>query len=742
MSTLLLYPPITDPTSGYHSLIYLETYARQQGFQEIDIIDTNIEAFLYTMTPNQIEQIKQHIRMRREQLESQVNLDAAEQMELLHLWKSEHFNFDSLQTAVATLRDERAFYDYFQYRPAAELLSNWLNVLSVLGYPGQFAGFSLSIRSQFNLMSSNDMSDHEITKRVTQPFVPYYQEILFPHIRDKGYKTIGINVTYCAQLPFALALGRMIRAEFPETIILYGGTEVADVWKYLTHKSEFFTIFDVADACVVGEGESAFTSLLRMVEEGGNFSPLANTLFHPKHELAAPEELIVYQPIHDLPTPDYSKLNWDLYLSPHPYVYYSPSRGCYWNKCTFCDYGLNFDSPTSPWRQTPLDKIVEDLRVLSRQYKHIYFSVDVLAPALLLKLAERLLEEKIEIRWGAEIRLEEYWSPERCKLLKASGCTDISVGFESGNQRILNLINKGTQVMKIQETIQNFYDANIGVQVMGFTGFPTETLEDGLESVQFLHEHIEKWTFGGLGTFVLTPGAIVAKEPARFDLHNVGPYQGEDIVRQLHFENPSGQSLADQDTLNEAKKKLVKNHFDRPWVGGIDTGHTMFYHDRYGTEIVRVLHEGDHTASVEEVYTLNGMIAEDIPHFPVEFLFSGGNLDDLHHVSTNKQKGLMHHEIQALLRERTLQRADSVTELRRYFIKNDGTPFPFPEAMIDFLTHFSSHRSLSDLLPQLPEELREVYRELWAHSVEHHFIRPLTQYDQQPIPTTHELTTS
>ncbi|WP_157721866.1 B12-binding domain-containing radical SAM protein [Tumebacillus avium] len=551
-------------------------------------------------------------------------------------------------------------------------------------------------------------------------------------VQEKGYITVGINVTYCAQLPFALYIGRKIREAFPEMMILYGGTEVSDVWKYLSDRSKFFDIFDASDACVIGEGEAAFTSLLEMIEVDSKFSPISNTVFHPKYNLSVPDQLIQYQSLQDTPTPDFSKLNWNLYLSPHPYIYYSPSRGCYWNKCTFCDYGLNFDSPTSPWRQRPLEKIIEDLRELSKQFKHIYFSVDVLAPAMLLQLAERLVEEKIDIRWGAEIRLEQYWSLERCQLLKASGCTDISVGFESGNQRILNLINKGTQVTRIQETIQNFHDAGIGVQVMGFTGFPTESLEDGLESVRFLHEHLDSWTFGGLGTFVLTPGAIVAKEPSRFDIYNVTPYQGEDIVRQLYYDNPTGLSESDKKIVEEEKKKLVKNHFARPWVGGIDTGHTMFYHDRYGRQVVSIIHKDEQIKDTQARYRLNGVIAADLISFPVHCLFREGDLDQLHEQFNREQKGLHHHEIKNLLAERVVKRAETSIERRRYFIKNDGNVYPFPEAMIDFLSFFANGSTLSNLLEAVTEEERTFYAELWEFSISKHFIRQMQDKNEQP----------
>ncbi|MFC7478886.1 B12-binding domain-containing radical SAM protein [Luedemannella flava] len=266
-----------------------------------------------------------------------------------------------------------------------------------------------------------------------------------------------------------------------------------------------------------------------------------------------------------------------------------PSRGCYWNKCTFCDYGLNTDGPTSPWRQDTVDTMIRDVTELSTFAKFIYFSVDVLAPATILRFAEQVVDRGLDFRWGAEIRLEKYWSDERCELLRRSGCTAISVGFESANQRVLDLIDKGTRPAQVKQTITAMTKAGIGVQMMGFTGFPTETRDEALDSINFLLDNRDLWTFGGLGDFVLTPGAIVAKQPDRFGISNLRrPPQG-DVSPVLFYDEPVTEAAREE--IGEAKKRLNRAHYDRPWLGAVDTPHTFFYHDRYGTAVRELLEQ-------------------------------------------------------------------------------------------------------------------------------------------------------
>lgn len=730
VKTALIYPPVSDPTSGYHSLCCLAGYARQFGFDDIDIIDSNIDSWLYTVTPEQIGRTMQYIHERTALLAALKQPTPLEQMELYYALKVQGMNFaETLPAAIHTFRNEAEFHDYRLYTSAVETVMLWMDALSLKGFPGQFKGFSLATSGFFNIFSSMDMRDPRVTGRISEPFAGYFRDELIPHLIQGDYSLAGISITYVAQLPFALSMAQQIRSSCPDIRIIFGGTAVSDYWKYIADPSHFYAVFDAADACIIGEGESAFVSILQAMKHKLPLPASANIALHPRVQAvlgtSVPE--IKYEDICSFPVPEYSKLPWEKYLSPYPFIYYSPSRGCYWNRCTFCDYGLNTDSPTSPWRQYPLDKIMEDLRTLAVTYKYIYFSVDVLSPALLLKLAAAILEEGLDIRWGAEIRLEEYWTPERCELLHRSGCTAISVGFESGNQRILNLINKGTKVDRLQETIQRFSEAGIGVQIMGFTGFPTETVEDALSSVHFLRQNSKYWTLGGLGQFVLTSGAIIAKEPERFRIQDIRPFGGEDVAWRLHYREQehllADSSRCGSQKLTEAKTSLRTHLLDRPWVGGVDTAHSMFYHDRFGNHILEVISGADHTAAeAGTVLELNGHILEGHYYLPVHKLFNRKHLDQI--LDTAEQEGMAvtAQNITAFLEE--WQPDDSgypqPTE-QQLFVRRDGTLFPFPLPMIEFLRSFEPGLSLTELLQQ--SEQYEFHTQLWRHCIKSRLLR-------------------
>ncbi len=610
MKSVLLYPPLTDPTSGYHSLSYLDTYARANGHPAADIVDINIEAFHHTYGPAGRAALADELR-RPGRDDPFADYLAGDLVAAHRLRVPAEPDVDAVVRAVDTLRDPEAFYDIGRYRNATEDVIAWMNWLGAAAFPGQFIeGFRFNGPPLLNMGSVADLTDEALLARISVPFQGYYDDVLLPRLRAGEYGVVGVNITYQWQLPFALWLIRRIRAALPDAFLVAGGTEVSDVWKYAADKRSVFEIFAALDAVVVGEGETAYAHILDHLDRGALPAGHPNVFLHPRYGVGRTLPMLRYEPLADLPTPRFDMLPWDSYLSPERFVYYAPTRGCYWNKCTFCDYGLNGDSPTSPWRQSNADRMVRDVAELSKFARFVYFSVDVLAPATVLHFAEKVVEQGIDVRWGAEIRLEKYWSDERCELLRRSGCTAISVGFESGNQRVLNLIDKGTTPTRVHQTIQAMTKAGIGVQIMGFTGFPTETLAEARDSIDFLTENRDLWTFGGLGTFVLTAGAIVAKQPQRFGITNVRPPDGADIVRYLRFDEPISQGVAAE--VARAKDVLQEGGLDRPWLGGIDSPHTFFYHDRYGTAIRSVV---DRTRSlpVDEdavEFELNGEFVE------------------------------------------------------------------------------------------------------------------------------------
>lgn len=687
----LLYPPVTDPTSGYHSLNYLDSFARSRGWPAADLIDANIEAFHFSLGDVGAAWLDECVATPSEPVATDPMSPALRRARLL---KAGRGNVEAARDAVRVLRDPVLFYDYPRYVQAVTDVIAWMNFVGLAGVPGQFdQGFQFIGTPKTVIGSTAPLTDTTLLAQFSRPFQAYYENDLLPRLRAANYDVVGLSIAYMWQLPFALWLARLIRAALPDTVIVAGGTEVSDVWKYATNKQLVFEVFSSVDILVIGEGETAYTSILEAVSAGTVPTAHPNIRLHPRYGPARALPLH-YEPLADLPIPDFSNLPWHLYLSPEPFVYYAPTRGCYWNKCTFCDYGLNENSPTSPWRQSTVERMIRDVTSISELSRFIYFSVDVLAPATILRFAERAVEEHLDIRWGAEIRLEKYWSDERCALLRDSGCVAVSVGFESGNQRILDLIDKGTRPAQIKQTISAMTNAGIAVQMMGFTGFPTETADEAMDTIAFLQDNRENWSLAGLGEFVLTSGSIIARQPERFGITNMRPMAGSEIARSLDYDEPISQQAAE--VVAKSKAKVNHTRFKRPWVGGIDAPHTYFYHDRHGTRLLTNLRRellGSGTDGATSPFVING---EFLPMPDEATLVRYGRLYGL--------------------------QANASPAGSTCFRRTDGAVFLLPSVLRDFITLFARPSSLLSAGMRTLLDDADAER-LWALSVEHSLIR-------------------
>jgi hypothetical protein len=721
-SALLLYPPLTDPTAPYHSLIYVASYARSRGFASVEVRDTNLEALDYCARPEVLGRMLRAWGERRRRLSARPSLTGAEQLEYSHLVRAGALEPESAARAIAVLRDPEAFYDYPRYRRAAWQVELWLRSLSCEAFPGQFPDGSFArLGALFNTSGVADLTDAGLLERVVGPFREYYREVLFPELLRRPYDLIGINVTYTSQLPYALWLVRELRRLLPGVFLVCGGTEVSDVWKYAARPDVFAQVFRGADACVVGEGETAFVRLLESLGDGGQ-TPIPNVVrLDRRGDVCAPPPSIAYEDLDRLPTPDYGLMDSARYFSPHLFYYYSPTRGCYWNKCTFCDYGLNFGTPTSPWRQRDLELVVADLREISQKTPYVYLSVDVLAPGALLRLAEAVIDAGIRIRWAAEMRLEKYFNRERCETLRRSGCVAVSVGFESGNQRILDRIKKGTRLEEIEGTLGEFAGSGIAVQMMGFTGFPTETYREALESISYLKRNSEHWAVGGLGEFVLTPGAIVAQRPADFNVSNVRPFAGDDIKRCLNFDELPGPAKTAEETLavEEAKRELRRAEFSRPFAGGTDSAHSIFYYARYGLDFPRTVVTQDSPGPLDEnaPLALDGALLTE-ERYDLLSLFDQGELEGAHARARAAQGAALDAaDVRALLLGQ--EPALPVGGENPYLLRRDGTLIPCSYELLDLLSRVDGRRTLGEIRAAIaPRDAeREVIYDLLARAM-------------------------
>lgn len=587
MKITFIHPPLDDPTIPYHSTAYLRGHLAQNGFMDVTTRDLNIEFVNYCLEEGVAKEFSEEVRRRLLILQSKNALDFEQQEQFYALWAATAADASSLRRAAAFLRDKRAFIHFDTYRESVSQMEQYFQSLAPLCYPADVLNFKLRNHGRYSIYNLNDLFNKDLCRRVCYPLERFFFDRCAGDAGLQSSDCIGISIVYDHQLLSSLHLARLIKSSWPEKLILIGGTSVSQCYKYLQDKSLLKRFFEVCDGIVVGEGE---TAMCEIANRGGLAAPnsIPNLITYDSNADAVRlPATIHYEHVASLGAPVY-RYPWELYLSPERAINYSPTRGCYWNRCTFCDYGLNTDKPTSPWRERPASRVVEDLKKITQEekVKYVYFAVDVMAPGYLERLSDALDEARLDIRWSAEVRMEKIFSKERCNKMARSGCVSISFGMESGNQRVLNLIDKGTKVAFMGETMKNFAEAGIAVQLMAFSHFPTETAVERKETVGFVERHKDHWSAGGIGKFVLTGTALVAKNPAKFGITLIQPLNA-DIVRSLGFQlNEKGEqqmlSAEEGDDSFEDTNGLFPSVLRRPWAGSTDSLHSIIYYSEYG----------------------------------------------------------------------------------------------------------------------------------------------------------------
>ncbi|TSB05887.1 radical SAM protein, partial [Streptomyces benahoarensis] len=163
------------------------------------------------------------------------------------------------------------------------------------------------------------------------------------------------------------------------------------------------------------------------------------------------------------------------------------AHGCYWKKCSFCDVGLDYIGRYEGASAQVLADRIE--AIVAETGQTGFHFVDEAAPPKALKaLATELIERNAGISWWGNVRFEKTFTPELAGLLADSGCIAISGGLEVASDRLLQLMKKGVSVDQVARVTRAFSDAGILVHAYLMYGFPTQTVQDTVDALEYVRQ--------------------------------------------------------------------------------------------------------------------------------------------------------------------------------------------------------------------------------------------------------------
>jgi ribosomal peptide maturation radical SAM protein 1 len=327
---------------------------------------------------------------------------------------------------------------------------------------------------------------------------------------------VGFSVCF-NQLAASLWAAQKIKERCPDLPIVLGGSTCTPQMGAALH-----AVFPAVDYLITGEGEQPLRDLAAFVAGTGPFP--AGTVFSgtsqpPLSPVPAIREIT---DLNTLPVPDYSDYFQELGRCGLPFIPQLPiefSRGCWWNRCSFCNLNLQWQG----YRYKNPERMLAEVKSLAQQHQCLDFSFtdNALPPDAAQSFFHSMAADHADYRFFAEIRAMK--QPEHYALCRKAGLTEMQVGIEALSNSLLGRMNKGTRVVDniaamkfaLENTIR--LSGNLILEFPGSTAAEVEETLAALEAV-FPYPPLQ------VATFFLGLGSPVHDQPRLFGLSTVTPH--------------------------------------------------------------------------------------------------------------------------------------------------------------------------------------------------------------------------
>ena len=363
-------------------------------------------------------------------------------------------------------------------------------------------------------------------------------QILGDKIKTLNPKLLCFSVPFPGNLYSAFRCAQFAKKEFPNLKTAMGGGFPNTELRSLSDSR----VLDFFDFISLDDGELPLELIVSNVLIPHSNNPDYGQF---KRTFVAENRKVVYKDNSqkkdykqsDFGTPDYSDLLLDKYISvievANPmHSLWSDGRwnkltmvyGCYWGKCTFCDTSLpyikNFDPGSAKELVDRMEQLIQDTGESG-----FHFVDEAAHPALMKSLALEIIKRKLTLTWWTNIRFEKSFSKDLCLLLKASGCIAVSGGLEVASDRLLALINKGVSVEQVAQVTRNFTEAGIMVHAYLMYGFPTQTVQETIDSLEMVRQMFETGIIqsGFWHQFALTAHSPIGFRPEDYGINPRNP---------------------------------------------------------------------------------------------------------------------------------------------------------------------------------------------------------------------------
>ena len=379
-----------------------------------------------------------------------------------------------------------------------------------------------------------------------------------------------LSVPFPGAVYAAFRIAQAIKQHDPRVVIALGGGFVNTELRDLSEPR----VFDHVDFVTLDAGERPLLALIEHLQGRRSRQRLVRTFLRDRPSGVVRYMNLAGEPevaFEDVGTPTWDGLPLADYLSlldmlnPMNRLWsdgrwnkLTVAHGCYWKKCSFCDVELDYISRYDTASATTLADRIE--AIVTETGQTGFHFVDEAAPPKSLKaLAAELQRRRLDISWWGNIRFEKSFTPELCLALADSGCIAVSGGLEVASDRLLKLMKKGVSVGQVARVTKAFADAGILVHAYLMYGFPTQTVQDTIDALEYVRQLFEAGCVhsGFFHRFACTVHSPVGRSPGDYGV-TLLPLPASPFARNdVGFVDPAG---VDHDRLGVGLKKAVYNY--------------------------------------------------------------------------------------------------------------------------------------------------------------------------------------
>jgi len=289
---------------------------------------------------------------------------------------------------------------------------------------------------------------------------------------------VGLTATTSAILD-AYEVARLVKEIDPEILVMIGGPHATFMAREVLEECPYI------DLVVRGEGDITFGELLERFERGQDYADVLGITYRKNGMMKDNPPRPLIRNLDSLPIPAYDLLPLDKYVVDKVrYAAIMTSRGCPYN-CIFCSSSLQFGKK---WRAHSVDRVIEEIKLLTEKHKvkEIEFLDDTFTLNMkrAKQIAEKIIEEGIDISWSASSRVNTF-SYEVGEALHRAGAHTVYFGIESGSERTLKFIGKGISKRQALDAVAAAKKAGLNALGAFIIGFPYETEEEMRETIRF-----------------------------------------------------------------------------------------------------------------------------------------------------------------------------------------------------------------------------------------------------------------